>query len=133
MRSLRAEVRCARVRADVALAAALERLEAVSYTTGEPQIAYAGSRRCHASHMGDEITQADQSREVQLRRMAHRQGLALEKSRKRNPRARGYGTYQLVDRETGTIVALGPSSGFGLTADEIEGILTEGAQRPLTR
>jgi len=54
--------------------------------------------------------------------------------RKRDPDAPGYGTYQLVDRETGTIVALGPPSGFGLTADEIEEILTEGAsRRPLTR
>jgi hypothetical protein len=84
--------------------------------------------------MGGKVTQADQSREDELRRMAHRQGMALEKSRKRNPDAPGYGTYQLVDRETGTIVALGPPSGFGLTADEIEEILTEGAsRRPLTR
>jgi hypothetical protein len=74
--------------------------------------------------MAAEATQADPRREERLRQMARRQGLALEKSRTRNPSARGYGTYQLVDRETGTIVALGPSSGFGLTADEIEKILT---------
>jgi hypothetical protein len=90
----------------------------------------AALKSCDDSRMGGNVTQAE--REDQLRRMAHRQGLALEKSRKRNPRAPGYGTYQLVDRETGTIVALGPSSGFGLTADEIEEILTEAAQRPLT-
>jgi hypothetical protein len=74
--------------------------------------------------MAAEATHADLTREETLRQMALRQGLALEKSRKRNPSAPGYGTYQLVDRETGTIVALGPSSGFGLTADEIEAILT---------
>jgi hypothetical protein len=81
--------------------------------------------------MGGDVTQDE--REKRLRRMAHLQGLALEKSRKRDPRAPGYGTYQLVDRETGTIVALGPSSGFGLTAGEIEQILTDTAQQPLKR
>ena len=36
-------------------------------------------------------------RENRLRRAAHRQGLQLVKSRRRDPRALGYGTYQLLD------------------------------------
>jgi hypothetical protein len=83
--------------------------------------------------MAADITDSEDVREHHLRQMARQQGLALERSRKRNPQARGYGTYQLVDRETGTIVKLGDSSGFGLTADEIAAFLTEESQRHAPR
>ena len=43
-------------------------------------------------------------RENRLRRMAKRQGLRLEKSRRRDPRALDYGGYWLID---------GPSSNGG--------------------
>ena len=63
-------------------------------------------------------------RENRLRRMANRQGLALEKSRRRDKRAYDYGTYHLVDAATNTLTAYGHQSGYGLTLDEVEATLT---------
>ena len=64
-------------------------------------------------------------RENLLRRMAERQGFRLEKSRRRDPRARGYGTYQLVDPDTGTRVTNDVSGdGYGWSLNEIENRLT---------
>lgn len=69
-------------------------------------------------------------RENRLRRAAERQGLRLEKSRRRDPRAYDYGTYYLVQGpppERGgtnwkarTLV----SPEQGLTLDEVEAYLT---------
>ena len=59
-------------------------------------------------------------RENRLRRAAERQGLRLEKSRRRDPRATDYGTYMLIDQETGGVAAYGLQSGYGLTLDDIE-------------
>lgn len=64
-------------------------------------------------------------RENRLRRMAERQGMRLEKSRRRDERAVDYGTYHLVDERTNAIVASGLQSGYGLDLDEIEETLTE--------
>lgn len=58
--------------------------------------------------------------ENRIRRMAHRQGLRLEKSRRRDTQAADYGTYRLVDATTGTVVSYGGSTPYGLTLDEIE-------------
>lgn len=64
------------------------------------------------------------TRETRLRRAARRQGLALQKSRMRDPRGIDYGTYQLVD-ETGRIVAKASGrAAYGLTLDQIEQRLT---------
>jgi hypothetical protein len=52
-----------------------------------------------------------------LRRLAYSEGLHLEKSRRRNPQAAGYGTYQLTDSQTGKIVA-GDASGYGLSLED---------------
>jgi hypothetical protein len=73
---------------------------------------------------------SEKVRENRLRRMAERQGLRLEKSRRRDRRALDYGRYQLVDagmtRRSHHIVhqdwAVG--QGFGLTLDEVEAYLT---------
>jgi hypothetical protein len=67
---------------------------------------------------------AEKIRENKLRRMAERQGLRLEKSRRRDERAYDYGTYQLVDPYTNTLVASGHQHGYGLSLDEIEQALT---------
>jgi hypothetical protein len=61
---------------------------------------------------------AEKVREDRLRRMAGRQGLRLEKSRRRDPRALDYGTYQLVNVRTGE------PGRTGLTLDEAEKALT---------
>lgn len=49
--------------------------------------------------------------------MAERRGLRLEKSRRRDPRAVDYGTYQLLDAATNTVASYG---GGPLSLDEVE-------------
>jgi hypothetical protein len=63
--------------------------------------------------------------ESRLRRMAERQGLRLEKTRRRDTRATDYGTYMLVDPTTNTISAGDEQNGYGLGLDDIERALTE--------
>jgi hypothetical protein len=58
--------------------------------------------------------------EDRIRRMARRQGLRVEKSRRRDTRAVDYGTYRLVDPATNSVVSYGGSTPYGLTLDEIE-------------
>ena len=58
-------------------------------------------------------------RENRLRRAARRQGLQLEKSRRRDTRAIDWGTYHLVDPYNNTLVAYGLQSGYGMTLDEV--------------
>ncbi|MBK5267050.1 MAG: hypothetical protein JJE47_06390 [Acidimicrobiia bacterium] len=58
-------------------------------------------------------------RENRIRRMANRQGFRIEKSRRRDPRAWDYGTYQLVGIDTNGVVF---SDGGG-TLDDIEDYL----------
>jgi hypothetical protein len=69
--------------------------------------------------MGDKI------RENRLRRMAERQGLRLRKSRRRDPRALGYGTYDLVQDSDNHMVS--PEQ---MTLDEIEQWLTSDHPEP---
>jgi len=63
--------------------------------------------------------------ENRLRRSAKGQGLRLEKSRARDPRAIGYGTYQLVDNRTNSIASSGLQSGYGLGLDDVARFLFE--------
>lgn len=65
---------------------------------------------------------SDQDRKVlenRLRRAANRQGLRLEKSRVRDPRGIGYGTYQLTDTRANTVVAADHERGYGLSLHEV--------------
>jgi hypothetical protein len=62
---------------------------------------------------------SDKIRENRLRRVAERQGLRLRKSRRRDPRAIGYGTYDLVQARDDYMVS--PEQ---LTLDGIEQWLT---------
>jgi hypothetical protein len=62
----------------------------------------------------------DKIRENRLRRAAQRQGLALTKSRRRDPRAYDFGTFMLVDTSTNAVVAYGLESGYGMSLDEVE-------------
>lgn len=75
-------------------------------------------------------------RENRLRRMAARAGYKLDKCRRRDPNALGFGTYQLVNLGTGGVDyadwnALG--TGYGLDLDDIERWLTEGEEKPKPR
>lgn len=62
----------------------------------------------------------DKSRENRARRAAERQGLTLSRSRRRDPRALGYGTYGLADARTGALVLGDDLTGFGFDLDAIE-------------
>lgn len=77
-----------------------------------------------ASGMLSSMDTTEKTRENRLRRMAERQGLKLERSRRRDPRASDYGTYRLVNPETNTIEAYGGYCDYGMTLDEIERSLT---------
>ena len=68
---------------------------------------------------------AEQVRENRLRRMAERQGLQLVKSRRRDPRALGFGTFTIVDTATNALRA-GGAGAEGLTVDEVERHLLDG-------
>lgn len=66
---------------------------------------------------------AEKVRENRLRRAAERQGFQLEKSRRRDPRALDYGTYQIVRKADGELVAQGSQSSYGLSLDDVERFL----------
>ena len=61
--------------------------------------------------------------ETRLRRAAQRQGLLLQKSRARDPRALTYGTYSLADASTRMQVAGDHHTGYGLSLDEVAACL----------
>jgi hypothetical protein len=66
-------------------------------------------------------------RENRLRRMAKRQGLALAKSRRRDPNALGFGLFMVVDPNLNS----GSLIGFSLDLDGVEDWLTTSPdQRP---
>lgn len=67
-------------------------------------------------------------RENRVRRMAERQGLALHKSGRRDPRALDYGTYGLYDANRNVLEVGNPSTGFGLSLEEVERALMEGPE-----
>jgi hypothetical protein len=69
------------------------------------------------------MTDTDKVRENRLRRMAARQGLELQKSRLRDHRAIGFGTYQLLNPTTSTVIVANDQD-YGLTLDDIERELT---------
>ena len=69
-------------------------------------------------------------REARVRRMIDRQGYLLEKSRRRDPRAVGYGHYRIVDPTTNTVVAGAGRAGYAMSLDEAEAWATED-RRPL--
>jgi hypothetical protein len=61
--------------------------------------------------------------ENRVRRTADRRGFRLEKSRRRDTLAVGFGTYQLIDNRSNTVASIG---GGPLTLDEAERQLTIG-------
>jgi hypothetical protein len=62
-----------------------------------------------------------------LRRTADRRGLALRKSRRRDPRATDYDRWTIVDLATGEVVAgTGPSGRPHFTLDAVANYLDEG-------
>ena len=75
----------------------------------------------------------DKLRENRLRRAAHRQGLWLTKSRRRDPNALRYGLYALVDSETGvTMHSSAPWGIYALDLDDVEKYLLVATRPPLS-
>lgn len=68
---------------------------------------------------------AHKVRENKLRRAAERQGLKLEKSRRRDPRSIDFGTYRLVDMRTNAVTVHSGTSDYGMSLDDIERALNE--------
>ena len=64
---------------------------------------------------------AEKVRENRLRRMAARQAMALQKSRRRDPYALGYGNYWLIDPNLRAVIAGGE---VGMSLDDVEQWLT---------
>ena len=69
------------------------------------------------------MDKATKVREVRLRDAAARHGLALARSRRRDPLALGIGLYKLVDAATGAVVMGDGPGGFAATLDEVEAFL----------
>jgi len=62
--------------------------------------------------------------EDRIRRAANRQGFTLVKSRRRDPRAVGYGCYMLTDTATNSVVmGVGPTGEPGANIEEVESYL----------
>ena len=66
----------------------------------------------------------DKVRENRLRRMAERQGLVLQKSRRRDPNALDFGGYWLIDAQMNVLVA---GDEWGWDLDDIEEWLNQPA------
>jgi hypothetical protein len=62
-------------------------------------------------------------RENRLRRMAARQGLRLEKSRRRDTRAIDFNGYMLVDVRLNGVVCGGEPFPYSATLDDVEAYL----------
>jgi hypothetical protein len=75
---------------------------------------------------GEEVDMpGDKVRENRLRRMAQRQGLRLEKSRRRDPRAFDYGGYMLI-KDDGNFAVYGSSPmAYSASLDDIEAVLQQ--------
>ena len=63
-------------------------------------------------------------RENRLRRMAERQGLAVCKSKRRDPRAVDYGLYHILDTSNNSLIAGAWPNDYSMTLDEVEEWLT---------
>jgi len=70
---------------------------------------------------------AEKVRENRIRRVAARQRLRLERSRRRDPRAVDYGRYQLIDIDSNIVVLGGGQHPYSVTLDEIAEYLDEPA------
>ena len=77
------------------------------------------------------MADGEKVRENRLRRMAERQGLALRKSRRRDPRALDYGVYYVADART-NMLDQRVDQRAGLTLDEVEALLTGEYDREAT-
>jgi hypothetical protein len=76
------------------------------------------------------VIETDKTREARLRRMAQRQGYALVKSRRRDPRALGYGKFMIIEPNADTVVYGEVDSHRSLSLDEVENWLSTREMNP---
>lgn len=68
-------------------------------------------------------------RENRLRAAAERQGYQLVKSRRRDPRATGYGGWMIVNPRSNSVEAGGMGDGYQMSIDDVEEWLSVPAAR----
>ena len=73
----------------------------------------------------DTLMETDKQREARLRRLAASMGLALAKSRARDPDRMDYGCFVIVDRRTGCRLAGTYPYAYSLTLDDVEQTLED--------
>ena len=80
---------------------------------------------------GDTMT-VDKTYENRVRRQVGRRGYRLEKSRRKDPKAWDYGTYQIVDVATSAIVGayFDVGQGYGLSIEDVEEWLEGDTPKP---
>lgn len=70
------------------------------------------------------MNNAEKARENRVRRMAKRRGLRVERCRRRDPKALGYGLYRVVCEDTGGVMYGSASwGGYSLTLSDVEEVL----------
>ncbi len=81
--------------------------------------------------MGDDTTMGDdKNRETRLRRVAADMGLALRKSRARDPNRLDYGCYRIEDSRSGCRIAGTYPYAYSLTLDDVEQTLEDMLANP---
>jgi hypothetical protein len=73
----------------------------------------------HGGMTSRDVSTNERTQEARVRRKAARQALAVQRSRRRDPRAVDYGLYCVVDVRTKAVVA-GTQEACSMTLDEVE-------------
>ena len=94
--------------------------------TGDPadlvnDLAKAAAERDYWEALSDEELKVAENR---LRRVARRQGLILQKSRRRDFQAYDYGGWMIVDAQTNSVVDGGSPMAYGLSLADVESHLS---------
>lgn len=102
-----------------------ERREVRRVPAGPPSITAGTVPSIASGTLSGMTTSNEKIRENRLRRMADRQGLRLEKSRRRDPRATDFEKYLLTSIDTNAVVAGTTATGrHEFDLDDVEAYLT---------
>jgi hypothetical protein len=102
-------------------------LRASGLLSGGPELLSAGVQTLDRRATAKALERADVAKrkhkvdEIRVRRMAQRRGWSLVRSRRRDPRATGYGTYGVYDFDQNAwVIRTTGSDGYGLSLERIE-------------
>jgi len=76
------------------------------------------------------MSHAEKPREATLRKIARRRDYRLERCRRRDPQASGFGLYRLTDTRTGEVYGVDAPGGYGLDLDAVAALLDRGRLVP---